>query len=248
MKFGPKVVALAEAALGDRNPLLAHLEQAVPRRRLRAFGRTATPFPVPPVVVAGLTVQRAPAGDGDVALFERVDERRVVHQLDALPAREDRRQVGARIGREQQRRALRHVQVDAAAQVNRAGEVASWRHDDAPAAGLGARRDRLADRLRAVGRSVRLRAVVGDREVARGKRGGDDPGQDRVHVGPRAGGRCGRRRLWEHRRRTRDGVDDHQPSGRHTGPGEELASRRLETDAGWFGRHGETPGSGALAG
>ena len=49
-----------------------------------------TPFHGHQCVFVGLAVERALARDGDVFAFEGVDQRRVVHQLDAFPAREAR--------------------------------------------------------------------------------------------------------------------------------------------------------------
>ena len=66
---------------------------------------------------AGLSVQRARAGDRNVGLAKRIDERRVVVQIIAFPARQHVR-ILARIGAELERRAFDQVKVDATAQTN----------------------------------------------------------------------------------------------------------------------------------
>ena len=95
----PQVAALAEHALGDRHAALGHVQQALPRRvavrRAVRPAESALPFhghqcsssawpsSVPSPVMAMFS------------LLERVDERRVVHQLRALEARQHRGQVAA---------------------------------------------------------------------------------------------------------------------------------------------------------
>ena len=83
--------------------------------------------PRPPMPLAGLTVERAAAGDGDVLLLEGVDERRVVHQLDALPSGEHHGQVVVRVLAEQDRGARGPVQVDVVEQFDGAGQPLACR-------------------------------------------------------------------------------------------------------------------------
>ena len=96
-----EVAAVAEDAFGDGDVFLGLVNEFVPRCFLVrvAFLPTAVraAFPRPPVVAIGLAVEGAGAGDRDVLLLEGVDERRVVHALDALPAGEDDGQVVTRI-------------------------------------------------------------------------------------------------------------------------------------------------------
>ena len=83
----------------------------------------------------------------DVLLAVRVDQRRVVHALHALPAREHDG-IAGRIGVEQQRRAFAHVQFDVALEMNGAGEELARRHQHAAAARLRAGLNGLGDRRR----------------------------------------------------------------------------------------------------
>ena len=88
----PQVVARAEDALGDRHALGLHLDQPVARRAGRGpdcpGSRRRQSHQCS---VVRLAVERAVAGDRDVLRLEGVDERRVVHQLDAFPPGEDDR-------------------------------------------------------------------------------------------------------------------------------------------------------------
>src|SRR5438067_1932057 len=84
--------------------------------------------------------------DRDVFLFEGVDERRVIHALDAFPAGENDRMPGG-IEDETQRRALGEMKVHVAAQLDGAGVKLAWRHDHATAAGGVTRVDGFADRI-----------------------------------------------------------------------------------------------------
>ena len=98
----PQVVPVAEDALGDRDARSAHVDQ--PRRAPAFWSAAARPARCPSTATSG---RRRPGrracpspGDRDVLGLEGVDERRVVHQLDAFPAREDDRQVVARVAAE----------------------------------------------------------------------------------------------------------------------------------------------------
>ena len=73
--------------------------------------------------VVALAVECAFAGDGDVLLFEGVDEWRVVEQLDTFPARENHGQVVFRVLAELDRRAFGDFEIDVALQMNGAGEI-----------------------------------------------------------------------------------------------------------------------------
>ncbi len=92
------------------NAFFSHREQRVSIGTLVAHAffpavRGAS-IPGPPVFVVTLSIERTFAGDRDVLLFKRVDERRVVEHLDAFPTREDDRQVVFRILAELDRRAF----------------------------------------------------------------------------------------------------------------------------------------------
>ena len=72
------------------------------------------------------------------------------------------------------------VQIDVALEMDRPlHEPIARRHDDAAAAGLVAGGDRLVERRPAIGLAVADRAKFGDGEVALGKRGRLDLGEDR---------------------------------------------------------------------
>ena len=218
-----QVVAFAEDTLLDRHPALGHLEEPVAAFLLvHAARRPAVLFaalPRPPVHVVGLPVERTAARDGHVLLLEGVDERRVVHHLDALPAREDGRQVRLRLAPECHGRPLRDVQVDAREKPDGPRQEAPRRHDDAPPAGRGARFDRLPERRGAVGRAVAHTAESGDVEVAVREDRRAYPCQNLPHHRPRvvdrsAGGACGRRaaqrsaRQHEHGAGARGGLEE----------------------------------------
>ena len=81
-----------------------------------------------------LPVDRALAGDGDVALAIGVEERRIIDQLHPLPARENVGQILSWILTEFDRGAFRQMEIDVAFQTNRAGQKLAWRYYDAAAA------------------------------------------------------------------------------------------------------------------
>jgi hypothetical protein len=98
-------------------------------------------------------------------LVQGVDERRIVHQLDALVPGQHVGQIGGRIARELQGRALGDVQLGAALQVDRAGQPDPGRNDDPAAASLGGRGEAAAIAL-VQSTSPPGRRRTGDREVA----------------------------------------------------------------------------------
>ena len=125
------------------------------------------------MLLVRLPIERPLAGDRDVLAFEGVDERRVVHQLDAFESCQDER-ITRRILREAQRRASLQMQVDAAVQTQRIGGVIAGRNDYPPAARPRACLDGLLDgRIRA-GEKVALREA--GRDDAREESGDARPG------------------------------------------------------------------------
>src|SRR5438046_2372968 len=87
--------ALAKLPFLDRHILVDHLAQAIARKlliRTSLFG-PSTSFPLPPVFVAGLSIERAFTSDGDIFLLERVNERRVVVTFHSLKPRKNHRQI-----------------------------------------------------------------------------------------------------------------------------------------------------------
>ena len=167
-----QVVAGAEDAVLDRHAALRHVEERVAVgilidvALLPAAVRAA--FPRPPVRAVAVAVDRAAAGDRDVRLLEGVDERREVHQLGAFPPRQhDGVFVG--VARETDRRPLADVQVDAAFQLDRAGDEFAFRHDDASAACANTGGDSAAEGLGVRPRVAAGRAECGDVEIAGGE-------------------------------------------------------------------------------
>ena len=92
----------AEDALGDGHITLAHGDERIAGDALLGRRGAAFHVPCPPRVEGGAAIERAAAGDRDIFLFKRVDERRVVHAFDAFPAREHDR-VKRGVGVETQR-------------------------------------------------------------------------------------------------------------------------------------------------
>ena len=113
-----------------------------------------------------LSVERAAPGDRDVLLLVGVNERRVVHALHPLPAREDQGQVAPFVLAEADHRAGLEVQVHVAPQVDCAGEKLTGGNDDAAASGLAAFVDRTAEGVGAIGLAVGLGAEADDVEIA----------------------------------------------------------------------------------
>src|SRR5215211_4399943 len=96
-----EVVALAKSTLRNGYSLLRHRHETLPSRGVVGCARAptvlSTPLPGPPVLEARLAVERALARNRDVLLLERIDQRRVSHQLRSLEPREHRREVVTRI-------------------------------------------------------------------------------------------------------------------------------------------------------
>ena len=84
--------------------------------------------------------------DRDIQRVARVDQRRIVHALDALPARQDDRQVAPGIGAEAQRRARGQVQLDIAPEPNGPRGKDAVGNQHAAAAARGAVLQRAVDR------------------------------------------------------------------------------------------------------
>jgi hypothetical protein len=104
--------------------------------------------------------------------FKRIDQRRVSIDLRAFPTREHDGQVVFGLGREEERGAVGEMQLDVAAQVNRAvAQPTSGGEHDASAAGATGSVDGGANRRQRVG-AIGLRPIGGGRCRRReGKRG-----------------------------------------------------------------------------
>src|ERR1017187_10222276 len=133
-EHGPQIAAVAELALPDWYTLLRHLAQRGAGLALILAVRPSLSGPRPPVLAVRLTIQGAPAGDGDILLVERVNEGRVVHALQPLKAREHDG-VELRIGVEPDGGAFADHQIDVALEVDGAGQTDALGDHHAPAAG-----------------------------------------------------------------------------------------------------------------
>ncbi len=129
------------------------------------------------MVVVRLAVQRAASRDGDVLAIDGIDERRVVHDLDALEASKDDREVFRRILAEGDRRSGFYVEIHVARQMDRAGDESSRRYHDSSTASSGACSNGVSESRRAIGVSVADRAVARHLEIARGKCRWHDPSE-----------------------------------------------------------------------
>src|SRR5579863_10204474 len=111
----PQIAALPESPFADGHILGAHLEQPVPRGILAYHAlrpaAVGAAFPWPPVLAIAISVERSFARYRDVLLSIRVEEGRVVHALDSLPACVDQRKIALRIAREQERRSVGNVKI-----------------------------------------------------------------------------------------------------------------------------------------
>src|SRR5437667_10860810 len=84
----PQVMARAVHPVRNRHALLGLLEEKRAIGELRLWRMTlADRLPIPPMRLISLPVERALAGDRDILAIERVDQRRIVHPLDAFPTR-----------------------------------------------------------------------------------------------------------------------------------------------------------------
>src|SRR5450756_360052 len=148
-EHGPQPGAVAELALRDGCTLLDHLGQGGAGLGLILVVRPSLSGPRPPVLGVRLAVQSAAAGDPDILLVQRVNEGRVVHALHPLKAREHDG-VQRRVGVEPDGRALLDHQVDAALEVDGAGQADALPDHHAPAARTVGFLDGLAESFRAI--------------------------------------------------------------------------------------------------
>lgn len=165
-------------------------------------------------MLAALAVGRALAGDRDVLLSPRVDQRRVVHELHAFPACEHDG-IAGRVGVELERRTGGDVKFDIAQQVDCAGEERSSWNVHASAARHRAFRDGFGDGTSGHRLAIGDCAVRGDVENAFRK-------SRRLHIAHDVGGtlpgvgRVGVRKLRQrHRGRERAGSTHERASIRH---------------------------------
>lgn len=135
-------MAPTENAIADRDAVFRHLEERISIRSLLVHtlfpAVLRTTVPRPPVFIVTLAVECAFSSDRDVLLFEGVDERRIVKELDPFPAREDYRQVVVGVMAELDCCAFGDLEIHVALQVNCAGEIRAGRHDHLTAARFGA--------------------------------------------------------------------------------------------------------------
>ena len=162
----------AENPFRDRHALRAHLETD--------FRLTA--LPIPPLL--RVAVQLAFAGHCDVRAVPRVDEWRIIVELDTTHAHQHHRQIIFQFIREDDFRAIGQMKIHATAQMDRSGQKLSIRHDHSAATRLGARSDGDAKCRGATRLAVRHRAELRHVELARRKLRRDDAFQDRRHGSP----------------------------------------------------------------
>src|SRR5262249_14122402 len=99
-EVGPQTRTFAKDALAYRSSPRPKFHQPLP-------GCGLPGPPVPPMCFISLTIECSGAGNGEILLFEGIDEGRVVHQFRAFPTREYNWKVTARIGHEFQNRSFR---------------------------------------------------------------------------------------------------------------------------------------------
>ena len=203
-EIGPQRGPIAVDALAHRHVFFALREQGavVGGRRLRAAHGIF--LPRPPVVRVRAAIERPVSGDGDVGLFEGVNEGRVVHALGAFEAGEDHRQIVVRILAKPQRCAVFQAQVDVAGQMDRASEEDAGRDHDPAAAGGGTGLDSVADGNGRFDLSALASAETSDFERAVRELGRADAGQNLFQLASGVGGRLGQEP--EARRRQRGGA------------------------------------------
>src|SRR6185503_11360980 len=151
-------MALAKNAFSYLNTFFGHREQRRSVCSLVAHSFFPTvcraSIPGPPVLVVALSIERSFSGDRDVLLPKRINERRVIEQLDAFPSRENDRQIVFRILAELDRRAFLDLEIDVALQMNRAGEVRARFNHYAATTGFRASIDRSSKGRGAIGSSI----------------------------------------------------------------------------------------------
>lgn len=139
-ELGAEIVfAGGHLAFGDGGVFGHHFVELLERGHVR--GRAFVPLA--PDIEAG--EECAGAGEGDVVAVEGVDERGVVETLHAFPGGVDGGEVVAWVGGEFEDGAVGEVEVDVGAEVDGAGEPASWGNDYAAAAGVVAGLDGAAE-------------------------------------------------------------------------------------------------------
>ncbi len=123
------------------------------------------PLPWPPGFWAGLSVKRPFAGDRDVRLLVRIDQRREMHQLHPFPSGMHNRLVRFRIRCKPQRCTFRHVQIHVRLQRDGSRKKYALGHHDSSTTSLVRRIDRLVDRLTIIKLAAGLGSVVENAEI-----------------------------------------------------------------------------------
>src|SRR4030095_16906820 len=125
-KLRAQVMTSTKHAILNRDALFSHFHQRCSVGSLirRTFFPpvACAPVPGPPGAIVTLSVERTFTSDCDIALVQCIDERGIVHQLDAFPAGEDHGQVVIRILTELDCRTLGDDEIDVALQVDWPGE------------------------------------------------------------------------------------------------------------------------------
>src|SRR5262249_6571400 len=118
-------------------------------------------FPGPPVLAVCIAVECALAGDSNVLLRKGVDERRVVHQFDAFPARKYHR-IFPRVADEAHRGAAKDMKIHITFEVDSTSTELAYRNNHASATSSRAGRDCLFESFSAVERSIASGAKLCD--------------------------------------------------------------------------------------
>src|SRR5437660_5002322 len=88
-----QVVSFSEDSILHRHSALTVIEQLADAGTGGSFAAFFASGPRPPVLIRSRAIERAATCNSDILLFERVDERRVVHALSAFEARVKNRQI-----------------------------------------------------------------------------------------------------------------------------------------------------------
>ena len=127
----PQERALAKCPLRNGHILVVHLMQFVAGAVLAALAQDLVP--IPPVIFIRLAVQRPLARDRDIPLRKRIDERGIVEQFRALPARANQREIGLLIPAELYGCPFRQMKVDIAFKMDGPARPVAGRHQHPPA-------------------------------------------------------------------------------------------------------------------
>ena len=186
----PQEVAFTKTALRNGRVLLDHFDQVLPCALLvRRTGLRLSPaFPLPPIIRAGLAVQRAFAGNRHILLLKGINQRGIIVAFHAFKAGRNGGKVRSRVCHELKHSTFLQVEFHVALQMNGTGkELAVWNHH-AATAGLSAGGNGLPESFGAVAGAARASAICGGQKIAVRKQRWLDARQDPVGFIPCGGG------------------------------------------------------------